>query len=222
MDGDMPKAQAVRDAQRHFEGLGLFEGRQEDVHLRYAGNSEAVYIDLANDAWEQIRITKEGWGIIKAEDTPVKFKRAKGMLPLCYPGETSATMEDIGRFFNVKTENDLVLIVSWLLGAMQPEGPFPILVLQGEQGSAKSTTARLLSRTSSIHRRYLSGPCPPAKETWQSRPARSGRSASTTFPDSRSGYPMLSADLPLAAVSAPGRCSQTTRKSSSTPAVRLS
>jgi hypothetical protein len=140
----MPKAQAVRDAQRHFEGMGLFEGRQEDVHLRYAGNSGAVYIDLANDAWEQIRITKEGWEIIKAQDSPVKFKRAKGMLPLCYPGETSATMEDIGRFFNVKTENDLVLIISWLLGAMQPEGPFPILVLQGEQGSAKSTTARLL------------------------------------------------------------------------------
>ena len=142
--GGMPKAQAVRDAQRHFEGMGLFEGPQQDVHLRYAGNSETVYIDLANDAWEQIRITKEGWGIVKAKDSPVKFKRAKGMLPLCYPGETSATMEDIGRFFNVKTENDLVLIVSWLLGAMQPEGPFPVLVLQGEQGSAKSTTARLL------------------------------------------------------------------------------
>jgi hypothetical protein len=66
------------------------------------------------------------------------------MLPLCYPGQQAATMGEIGRFFNVKTENDLILIVSWLLGAMQPEGPFPILVLQGEQGSAKSTTARLL------------------------------------------------------------------------------
>ena len=142
--GGMPKAQAVRDAQRHFEGMGLFEGPQQDVHLRYAGNSEAVYIDLANDAWEQIRITKEGWGIVKAKDSPVKFKRPRGMLPLCYPGEQAASIEDIGRFFNVKTENDLVLIVSWLLGAMQPEGPFPILVLQGEQGSAKSTTARLL------------------------------------------------------------------------------
>ena len=142
--GCMPKAQAVREAQRQFEGMGLFEGSKLDVHLRYAGNSEAVYIDLANDGWEQLRITKEGWGIIKAKDSPVKFKRAKGMEPLCYPGQKAASMEDIGRFFNVKTQNDLVLIVSWLLGAMQPEGPFPILVLQGEQGSAKSTTARLL------------------------------------------------------------------------------
>jgi hypothetical protein len=142
--GGMPKSTALRDAQRQFEGVGLFEGPKLDVHLRYAGNSEAVYIDLANKAWEQIRITKEGWSIIKAKDSPIKFKRAKGMLPLCYPGQQSASMEDIGRFFNVKAENDLVLIVSWLLGAMQPEGPFPILVLQGEQGSAKSTTARLL------------------------------------------------------------------------------
>jgi hypothetical protein len=142
--GCMPKDQAVREAQRQFEGMGLFEGSKLDVHLRYAGNSEAVYIDLANDGWEQLRITKEGWGIIKAKDSPVKFKRAKGMEPMCYPGQKAASMEDIGRFFNVKTQNDLVLIVSWLLGAMQPEGPFPILVLQGEQGSAKSTTARLL------------------------------------------------------------------------------
>jgi hypothetical protein len=142
--GGMPKSQAVRDAQRHFEGMGLFDGPQQEVHLRYAGNSEAVYIDLANEAWDQIRITKEGWVIIKAKDSPVKFKRARGMLPLCYPGQQTASVEDIGLFFNVKTENDLILIVSWLLGAMQPEGPFPILVLQGEQGSAKSTTARLL------------------------------------------------------------------------------
>lgn len=142
--GGMPKSQAVRDAQRHFEGMGLFDGPQQEVHLRYAGNSEAVYIDLANEAWDQIRITQEGWGIINAKDSPVKFKRARGMLPLCYPGHQTASVEDIGRFFNVKSENDLILIVSWLLGAMQPEGPFPILVLQGEQGSAKSTTARLL------------------------------------------------------------------------------
>ena len=142
--GGMPKAQAVRDAQRQFEGMGLFEGRSRTFTSGMPDTSEAVYIDLANEAWEQIRVTKEGWRIVKAKDSPVKFKRAKGMLPLCYPGQEAASMEDIGRFFNVKTQNDLVLIVSWLLGAMQPEGPFPILVLQGEQGSAKSTTARLL------------------------------------------------------------------------------
>ena len=36
-------------------------------------------------------------------------------------GTEAEPMEDIGLFFNVKTQDDLVLIVSWLLGAMQPE-----------------------------------------------------------------------------------------------------
>lgn len=142
--GKMPGDAPVRTAINQFDGAGRFKGPTLDVHLRYAGSGGAVYIDLANKAWEQIQVTQEGWKIVPAKDSPVKFKRAKGMLPLCYPGPEAASMEDIGRFFNVKTQDDLVLIVSWLLGAMQPEGPFPILVLQGEQGSAKSTTARLL------------------------------------------------------------------------------
>ncbi|RPJ17194.1 MAG: hypothetical protein EHM37_01035, partial [Deltaproteobacteria bacterium] len=142
--GKMPGDAPVRTAINQFDGAGRFKGPTLDVHLRYAGSGGAVYIDLANDAWEQIQVTQEGWKIVPAKDSPIKFKRAKGMLPLCYPGPEAASMEDIGRFFNVKTPDDLVLIVSWLLGAMQPEGPFPILVLQGEQGSAKSTTARLL------------------------------------------------------------------------------
>lgn len=36
------------------------------------------------------------------------------------------------------------LLVGWLVGALSPGGPYPLLVLQGEQGSAKSTTVRVL------------------------------------------------------------------------------
>jgi hypothetical protein len=47
-------------------------------------------------------------------------------------------------FINVSTESDWILVVEWLIAALRGRGPFPILVLHGEQGSAKSTTARVL------------------------------------------------------------------------------
>jgi hypothetical protein len=48
------------------------------------------------------------------------------------------------RFVNVRSEEDWKLLVAWLIQAFRPTGPYPILILQGEQGSAKTTTARIL------------------------------------------------------------------------------
>ena len=39
---------------------------------------------------------------------------------------------------------DVALAVAWLLAAFRDKGPYPVLVLTGEQGSAKSTCARML------------------------------------------------------------------------------
>lgn len=48
------------------------------------------------------------------------------------------------QFINFKNESDWILIVAWLLGTFKSASPFPILTIQGEQGSAKSTTTRVL------------------------------------------------------------------------------
>src|SRR2546429_582101 len=45
---------------------------------------------------------------------------------------------------NVKTENGFVLIVAWLLAALRGRGPYPVLGIEGEQGSAKTMLARFL------------------------------------------------------------------------------
>jgi hypothetical protein len=48
------------------------------------------------------------------------------------------------RFFNVSGDEDLHLIVAWLVAALRPTGPYSVLLFQGEQGSAKSTAERLV------------------------------------------------------------------------------
>jgi len=46
------------------------------------------------------------------------------------------------KYVNVEPA-DLPLLIGWLTAALRPMGPHPILVITGEQGSAKSTLARV-------------------------------------------------------------------------------
>jgi hypothetical protein len=62
-------------------------------------------------------------------------------LPEPRPG---GSVEELRPFVNVGSEEDWVLLASWAVAALRPSGPYPILALHGEQGSSKSTTARLL------------------------------------------------------------------------------
>ena len=137
------KSQLLREVIRTFEGVALFDAQKKQVFVRYARLADAVYIDLANKKWEQVEITKDQWRVISGKESPVAFKRTPGMLALPRPtqGGSMATLRD---FLNLEGNHDWHLIVAWLVGATQPQGPFPILILQGEQGTAKTTMANLL------------------------------------------------------------------------------
>ncbi len=65
------------------------------------------------------------------------------MLPLPVPTR-GGTVEELRRFVNVTDEVGWRLTVAWVVQALRPTGPYPVLLLQGEQGSAKSTAERLL------------------------------------------------------------------------------
>src|SRR5262249_46056133 len=122
------------------EGKARFDGATFPLNVRVAGLGGRVYVDLADDAWCAVEIDAGGWRVVGAP--PVRFRRAKGMLPLPAP-EPGGSVADLRALVNVSDE-DWPLLLAWLVAALRPSGPFPVLKLLGEQGSAKTTLARVL------------------------------------------------------------------------------
>jgi hypothetical protein len=65
------------------------------------------------------------------------------LLPLPVP-EQGGSIEALATLLNLSDPNDFVLVVSWLLAALRPSGPYPLLAVSGEQGSAKNLLSKLL------------------------------------------------------------------------------
>ena len=123
-----------------LEAQAQFAGPEHTVWVRVAEHEGNLYIDLANASWEAIKITTQGWEMVA--DPPVCFRRSRSMLPLPYP-ERGGNINELRPFVNVATVQDFRLVVAYQLAAMRARGPYPIMVVNGEQGSAKSTMARV-------------------------------------------------------------------------------
>ncbi len=139
--GKAVPAKALSEAVALCEAKAQFEGNEVKVFTRLAEYNGKIYLDLADEEWTILEIDTEGWRV--AVNPIAKFRRSRGMeaLPLPVAG---GSIEELRPFINTANESDWKLLIAWLVGALRPQGPYPILVLHGEQGSAKSTTARIL------------------------------------------------------------------------------
>lgn len=126
----------------------------EEFSLRVGHADGAVVLDLGRDDGMLVHITDEGWQLTST--SPVRFVRSSGMQPLPLP-EAGGRIEDLKRHINVSA-GDLPLAVGWLLSTFMPPAPYSLLVLNGEQGSAKTTTARLLRSVVDPHDTDLRAP----------------------------------------------------------------
>jgi hypothetical protein len=124
-----------------LEARAQFDAPERAVHIRVAEDEGQIYLDLADHHWHAVEVGPDGWRVIRRP--PVRFRRALGMLPLPMP-KTGGSIETLASFLNVQSRDDLVLVVSWLLGALHHPGPFPLLAIVGEQGSAKTVLSKIL------------------------------------------------------------------------------
>ncbi len=133
-------AQPLRDVLATLDARARFEGDRRDVFLRVARFPDRVLIDLADDRWRVLEVTGAGWRVL--DRSPVPFVRRAGMAPLPEP-QRGGSVAELRKFVNV-AEAEFRLVVAWLLGALGGRGPFPVLILQAEQGAGKSTVGRVL------------------------------------------------------------------------------
>lgn len=141
----------INEAFTVLRAKARYEGVVIETHLRVAEHDGVIYLDLCNDDWQQVAITQTGWQIVESADSPVRFRRADGMLALPVP-VSGGSLDELRTFLNLRAEDseNWTLILAWLVAALRPcnitRFACPVLVTQDEQGSAKSTTSRLLRR----------------------------------------------------------------------------
>ena len=136
-----PSSEALQSALNVIEAKAHFDGTERIVHVRVGGLDNRLYLDLGDEAWRAVEISTAGWRVV--DNPPVRFRRASGMLPLPMP-VPGGSIETLRAFLNVQSDTDFVLVVAWALAVLRNRGPYPVIVLSGEQGSAKSTFSAIL------------------------------------------------------------------------------
>jgi hypothetical protein len=139
--GGAPSSEALHSALNVIEAKAHFDAPERQVHIRVGELHGRLYLDLGDEAWRAVEIDATGWRIV--DNPPVRFRRASGMKAIPVP-ERGGSIEVLRSFLNVQSDADFVLVVAWALACFRSRGPYPVIVLSGEQGSAKSTFSSIL------------------------------------------------------------------------------
>jgi putative DNA primase/helicase len=103
-------------------------------------NGNGFEMDLGDSTYRVMKVDEEGVRIIQPT---VPFLRNPLMEAIAQP-ESGNGFEELWELLSISND-DKKLVIAWLLSALRPTAPYFILVLLGEQGSAKSTTAKALA-----------------------------------------------------------------------------
>lgn len=137
-----PNRQALDSTLDVLRARARFDGKERQVFVRLGhGNDGALYLDRGTPNWDAVRVTADGWELVP--HTVVRFRRPNGLGGLPVP-VSGGDLRELRQFINVQDDQQWTLLRGWLVAALWPRGPYPVLVVEGEQGSAKSGLARTL------------------------------------------------------------------------------
>jgi putative DNA primase/helicase len=147
---DLPGSHALSSVLNHLEARTVYDtpNTRVPVALRVGSRKptvvpESLLIDLAGPAGTMVEITGEGWSVVPNHSAA--FESSAAAVPMPAPiASNGHPLETLQTCLNLSTRADWLRCLTWLLAAFRPDGPYPILILQGPSNSGKSTAARLL------------------------------------------------------------------------------
>jgi hypothetical protein len=154
--------EAIKTAVAQLEAKAEFEGKTIPLHLRVAWSNPAtkdtIYYDLSDSKRRCIKITDNSWNIVDNQ-IEVLFRRYRHLSPQIEPINVLSNNDDdiddidntdntiLDKFIdllNVKDDDNKLLLKCYIISLFIPEISKPILMLHGEQGSAKSSLQELI------------------------------------------------------------------------------
>ncbi len=139
--GNAPSGSRIEDELRLIEFKCLLEAEEHELFVRVAPCGDSIWVDLADPMRRAIEVTTQGWRIT---DPPILFYRYRTNSRQVEP-VPGGSLQMLRSFLNVRDEDAWVLIQAWIIAAFIPTIPHPILVVYGEQGTAKTTHMVILS-----------------------------------------------------------------------------
>lgn len=117
------------------------EATQIPLASRVTKTGEEMFVDLGDDSWHEVRISANGWSVQQNEGP--RFRRHRHQRPLPVP-EATGDIQGLRRFFTGLEQSAWLVLLAWLIAAMDSAIIKPLLMLIGPPGSAKSTRSYML------------------------------------------------------------------------------
>ena len=143
--GFAPSEGALRRVTRSCEAFSRMAAKQS-VGRRIAGSGSDPYrpgkitLDLGDGTGRAVEITSDGWNTTETPDC--SFERTNNTEALEAPSDPVAidALQNLLRL----PDDAASKLHRWLVAALDPNGPHPILVIRGPSHSGKSTAAHLI------------------------------------------------------------------------------
>jgi hypothetical protein len=135
-------SQTIKDVIGVLSAKAEFEGEHKPLNIRVANIDGKWYYDLTNNKWEFVEITAEGWRTVDGLVMFRRFTQLSQVHPVTkYPSDIFNSFINL---LNIKGEENRLLLKSYIISMLIPGVPKVILMLHGEQGSAKTTLEELI------------------------------------------------------------------------------